>query len=168
MRAATLLPLAALAAQAAALYVTKTVTDDWFVFFVKCFLDFPRCQCVCSIKPISPFAHCSVYWSNPVGPTITQTVPGATTTTTNAGATLTETATVEAVAGFTTFTVQPTPPARMGRRAKVTTIEDDVCTATSTLTVYPTATYSDPKITSTVTAYGHTATTTTTTSFTLY
>lgn len=49
----------------------------------------------------------------------------------------------------------------MAARA-LTIIETDVCTETETITVYPTATYTNPHLTATVTSYGHTAITTTT------
>ncbi|KAG8987386.1 hypothetical protein FRB94_004766 [Tulasnella sp. JGI-2019a] len=114
-----------------------------------------------------------VCWTNPVGPTVTQTVPGATTTTTDTAGTRTETATVEIVSGLGTYTIQPTPPPRFARRAtstqyKTTIIETEVCSETETLTVYPTATFSDPQITSTITSFGHTATATITTTIQLF
>lgn len=157
MRTTALLPLVALAAQTTAVYITRTITDIEFIFRVL--LDsVPYVLTDC-------FRSYSVCWTNPVGPTVTQTVPGATTTTTNTAGTLTETATIEAISGVATYTIQPTPPARMVRRAKTTVITTEVCSATSALTLYPTTTYSDPTITSTITSYGHTATVTFTTSF---
>ncbi|KAG8844442.1 hypothetical protein FRB96_003030, partial [Tulasnella sp. 330] len=95
------------------------------------------------------------------------TVSGASTTTFDATGTLTEIATVEVIAGFTTYTAQPTPPPRMARRAKKTIIETEVCSEASTLIVYPTATYSDPSVTSTIMSYGNTATATVTTTYRL-